>query len=490
MISGRQVSPGHDGLDSSASSRLCRATSVALIALAACSTTDPVENYRWTSSGRAEDAATVGAGGSGGSPAATVSGGLSAAGTGGSSSAAAGAAGASGAEAGSTADAGSTSGSGGDVIDGGLVVDCEVPVAATPEFSKARLREAAADCALYHLCRFEAHAAYLEASVADYAASLAPEAHERAQQAWREAMAVWQQLELFQFGPLANPSLAAGKDSFQGQGIRDKIYAWPIAARCRVDEQVVGRAFVERGMDSALISGRGLYALETLLYYEGDDSACVSSTTTAKAYAALEPATLEAYKLDYAMAVAEDVVDVTRGVMKSFAPEEGNFRQQFVTAAAYPSEQEAMNVLGWALSYVEKEVKDWKLGLPAGYTLNAPVSEPEAHYAGTGHENLRANLLGFRSLFQGCGPHGEGLGFDDWLVAAGHAELAQDISVAWTGAHAVIAELPPLQRASEAELDRAYLALKVLTDLLKNELLGAGSPINLDLPSSVEGDTD
>jgi predicted lipoprotein len=149
-----------------------------------------------------------------------------------------------------------------------------------------------------------------------------------------------------------------------------------------------------------------------------------------------------------------------------------------------------MNVLAWSLVYIEKEVKDYKLGLPTGYTLTAPVAEAEAFYAGTASDNLVNNLLGFRSLFEGCGPEGEGLGFDDWLIAAGHTELAADISQAWASAFTAVSALPAMHSASAEQLDHAYLKVKALTDLLKNELLGAGSPLNLDLPATVEGDTD
>jgi hypothetical protein len=54
----------------------------------------------------------------------------------------------------------------------------------------------------------------------------------------------------------------------------------------------------------------------------------------------------------------------------------------------------------------------------------------------------------------------------------------------------VLESLPPLHEASPPTLDEAYLAVKALTDLLKTELLGPGSPLNLDLPGTVVGDTD
>jgi hypothetical protein len=128
--------------------------------------------------------------------------------------------------------------------------------------------------------------------------------------------------------------------------------------------------------------------------------------------------------------------------------------------------------------------------VPAGYTLTSPVTEPETPYAHLGTENLRANLRGFRSLFEGCSADGDGIGFDDWLVEAGHGELAQDMISAWRNAEAALAELPPLHEASDAEIDASYQALRQLTTLLKAEVLGTGSPLNLQLPASLEGDTD
>jgi hypothetical protein len=140
--------------------------------------------------------------------------------------------------------------------------------------------------------------------------------------------------------------------------------------------------------------------------------------------------------------------------------------------------------------YVEKEVKDWKLGIPAGYTLSSPVSGPETPFAHVGTPALKANLRGFRALFEGCGGGGQGLGFDDWLRSAGHDELSDELLAALSGAEAGLDQLGPLHTASSAQVEAAYQAVRKLTDLLKGDLFGAGSPLNLKLPSSVEGDTD
>lgn len=462
-----------------------------------CSTDDPAENYvpvRGNSVSALTQAASVQTsgsgtlGGSGGAPDPLTDGGADHAG-------AAGYAASSGEPSGAASNSGSSGGSSGGSAgssggSGGISVDCGPAPTSAGAFTKERLRAAAADCALYHYCEFEGRARKLEEAIAEHAARASDESLTRARSTWRDAMASWQILEVFQFGPLASPSASAGKDGFQGKGLRDKIYAWPVVARCRVDEQVILRSFVERGLEGALISGRGLYALETLLFYPGADSACAASTSTAETWLTLDRATLDEYKRDYALATSEDVVDQIRGLVETWNSGAEPFYPKFVSASGYPSEQEAMNVLAWALVYVEKEVKDYKLGIPAGYTAIAPVSEPEAPYAGVAYANVVQNLLGFRSLFQGCGDAGAGLGFDDWLMEAGHEALARDIASAWQTAFQTSSELALASDPTHSAVERAYLDVKALTDLLKNELLGTGSPLNLDLPDSVAGDTD
>jgi predicted lipoprotein len=302
-------------------------------------------------------------------------------------------------------------------------------------------------------------------------------------------MDLWSVNELFQLGPLSSQSESAGKDSYQGQGIRELIYAWPLSARCRVEEQVASRGYT-KGMGNVLVAGRGLFALDYLLFYSGSDTACSGTSTTGKAWPGLSEGDVVRGKLDYAAAVGHDIVQQMAVLRAAWSPDGGNFRPRFVDATGYPNEQEAMKVLGWALIYVEHEVKDWKLGLPAGHAASAPVSEAEGAYSDLGTRAIRANLRGFRSLFQGCGAEGEGLGFDDWLSEAGHPELARDIVAAWQTAQAFADGAPPLSQATPAELEAFYQAVKALTDLLKNDLFGAGSPLGLTLPKGVEGDTD
>jgi predicted lipoprotein len=382
--------------------------------------------------------------------------------------------------------AGATAGSGGSAP---LDACGERPVT-TEAFTKQSLRRAASDCAVWHYCKFEAEAARLEQATAAHVAAPSPDTLEAARSLWHQAMAAWSAVELFQFGPLASRAESEGKDIVHGQGLREFIYSWPRFTRCRVEEQVASEKYATQGFPNVPIASRGLYAIEYLLFYEGSDTACAAGSSTVNTWATLDASALTAHKQRYLTALSSDVLATTRQLLELWSPAGGNFRETFVNAAGYEDEQQALTILAWSLIYMEREVKDWKLGVPLGVTLSHPVNGPEAPFAHDATSNIRHNLRGFRALFQGCGPAGEGLGFDDWLAEAGHAALGQDIVNAIDAAEAFASTFPPLDQATPEELEAFYRTIKVLSDFLKSDLFGSGSPLNLKLPMGVAGDTD
>jgi uncharacterized protein len=397
-----------------------------------------------------------------------------------------------------TGTSGGESGAGGARSDAGSGNEPNEPVDACGDapisnalFTKKALREAAADCATWHYCRFESAATALEAALNDYATTPDALARGEAQLAFARAMDTWSEIELFQFGPLASSAEAAGKDGKQGKGIRELIYAWPTTVRLRVEEQVVNRNYLT-SWDSnvVLTSARGLFAVDYLLSYDGADTQCQPTSVCGKNWAKHDADGIAGLKRDYAAALGQDILARIGELRRLWAPEGGNFRPLFVDATGYDDENQAMTTLAWALLYVEREVKDWKLGTPAGYTLSSPATLPEAPYSRRATNNIVHNLRGFAALYQGCGPGGEGLGFDDWLTEAGHAALAQDISQAWREAQGAADNFPVFDTATPAEVEALYRAVKRLTDMLKNDLFGSGSPLGLTLPKGIEGDTD
>jgi predicted lipoprotein len=463
-------------------------TSCAGLALAlACGRTDePHEHYSNATvtagaGGGVTPPATAGSNnGSGASPASSQAGSNSKPSNGGSAAG----------DADSLAGAGPEAGAGGD----GPVItppedDCGDPPVSTEAFTRRALREQAADCAIWQYCRFASSANVLSSELDGYASAPSPATLDSARVAYQRAMELWSEVELFQFGPLASNQLTAGRDVAQGQGIRELIYSWPLVARQRVEEQVVNRNY-ESGWQSVFVTARGLFALDYLLFYAGSDTQCAPSSVCGKNWKALDADELTSRKQAYAAAVGDDIVASVKRLEDAWSPDAGNFRPVLVDATGYMDEPEAMKIISWSLLYVEREVKDWKLGIPSGHTVNAPVSSAETPYSGLGTPAIVANLRGFQRLFQGCGEGGAGLGFDDWLIEAGHPELASDIAQALSNALAAAEAFPPFQNATPAELEALYQTVKALTNLLKNDLFGSGSPIGLGLPPGIQGDTD
>lgn len=376
------------------------------------------------------------------------------------------------------------------------LIDCGPPPQIEGAFSKRLLLEASARCAEWHYCSFENAATILERDVSEWTATPSEDTLVSAQRAWLGAMKTWSQAELYQFGPAGAKTDSSVGDPYHGQSYRDRIYYWPGSNRCRVEEQIASRRYATQGFEQVFATARGLYAIEYGLFYGGDDHACLPTSSTAETWATLSPAELSERKREYADAVSEDVLASIRDLRNLWDPAGGNFRQKLIDGTGYDkpaigADQEALNVVAWSFVYVERHIKDWKVGYPAGLTPQAQVSGFEAPHAGVAVEALRANLEAARRIFQGCGEGYVGTGFDDWLTAAGHGDLAADIIAAFDGAQAAAAAFPAFDAASQQQFLALHAAIKPLSDLIKNEFMaGAGSPLNLSLPGGFEGDND
>lgn len=379
-----------------------------------------------------------------------------------------------------------TPGGGGSGIDAAVpetAIDCGPRPATTEPFTKQALLGAASACAAWQSCTFLNTATAMRKSVKTWADGPTDATRAAAGASWREAMRAWSSMELFQFGPVAPKSL----DSYQGRGLRTFVHPWPDLNRCQVDTQVVQKTYLQ-GWDFVFPNGRGLFALETLLFYPGTDTACLSNSTTAQTWATKTPSQLLADKTAYGVAVAENLAALALEIQNVWAPTGENFGAKLLAGEGYGSEQEALNVVAYNLMYLDEEIKDFKLASLAGLSTSPPT--PETPFAGMEVENVRENLHAFRALYQGCGEGGAGLGFDDWLAAAGQSALANDIGVALDQAQAAADAFPPFSSATQPQFRQLYETLKVLTDLVKADLFGSASPLNLKLPASASSDTD
>jgi predicted lipoprotein len=378
-------------------------------------------------------------------------------------------------------------------LDAGVVPDaallpsgplaCGAAPASPGPFTKAALLGAAADCAAWHSCRFENAAIVLKSVVESDARGRTAESLALAQLAYRNAMTEWSSLELFQFGPVADRAT----DRYHGRGLRAFVHSWPDTSRCQVETQVVTKGYLQ-GFDLVFPSGRGLFALDYLLHYPGRDTDCSASSSAGTAWASLSPEALSSAKSAYAAAVAGDLAAQAGILRRVWLPEGEGFRAKLLAFDGYGSEQETLNVVAWSLLYPEQEIKDLKLGSLAGFQTSPPISE--SPFARLEIETIRTNLRAFRSLFQGCGPDGQGIGFDDWLMAAGASGLSDALLSELGKAVAAADAFPPFANATEAQFVDFYLKVRPLANLLKTSFFGSASPLNLKLPASAASDTD
>lgn len=362
-------------------------------------------------------------------------------------------------------------------------------------FGKAALLYTGARCALDSYEAFASQMTALQAKCEAWAAEPAsPAAREAAQQAFHAAMDSWQLAEAFRFGPLGPSSLPGGQD------LRDQIESWPLFSRCKVEENLVAEAYTKPEFATSLVNGRTLSALEYLLFYPGSDNVCsqFSPANGKNGWQTLTAEQLLARKAAFAAAAAKDVAGRAQQLVSAWSATGGNYLNTLTTAgkgsALFASEQAALNTMSDALFFLDKDVKDWKVGKPAGVLECTKPTCPEAvesPYAGRSVRNVILNLMGTRQLFAGCGPGERGVGFDDWLQEAGAAELSAELTADFTTALSVAAATPdPLQTTlgtNLAQVQGLHVAIKAISDDLKTTFV---SVLNLDLPKTVEGDND
>ena len=365
----------------------------------------------------------------------------------------------------------------------------------SPSAARAEVLAAVSQCML---STYQAgHAAVLSLRDAAQAAKADPTAEKRAaaETAWSSAMEIWQQAEVMQIGPAASVALPGGKN------LRDEIYSWPLTGRCLVEQQLVSKSYEASTFSTALVNLRGLDAAEYLLFYKADDNACAANATinSGGTWAALGAAEITARKAAYAAVVADDIVVSATKLLDAWEPAKGNFVAQLETAgrgsATWSTDLSAVNAVSDALFYIEKQVKDMKLGRPLGLLECASATCPEAlesRYAHRSKQHIRNNLVGFSKLFGGCDAAGEGKGLEDLLSASGASDLAQRVANALSGAVAAVdaIEEDDLEEAlakDYASVKALHEAIKVLTDLLKNELVIV---LGVELPKTVDGDND
>lgn len=323
----------------------------------------------------------------------------------------------------------------------------------------------------------------LEAALVAHASSLSESDRDAARAAWARAMVHVERAELLQFGPagMAIPEILGGR------GLRDAIYVFP-TNRCFVDVVVERRVYEDPPALAMQASfARGLGAIEYQLFAESTEHGCDPGASTRvddAAWAALGPEGVRRRRADAMVADARLARQAAEALLAAWSPGKGDFAGELARAGAgssvYPSSQAALNAMYWAMFYLDRSVKDMKLGVPTGLSeLCGAPSCPgllESRWAGRSVEHVAENLVGLQQLYLGGPAGGDAIGWDDLLWSIGQEALAIEVETAIAEALAMARAIPSVDAASfadhEAELEALHAAVKRVTDLLKTEVAG------------------
>ena len=224
---------------------------------------------------------------------------------------------------------------------------------------------------------------------------------------WLDLMSAWQKTEMHQVGPVvAAASL-----------LRNRIYSYgsvPFES-CRVDRAVVVAEQTGFDINSRVFGSRGLAALEYLLFNENLTHTCSDDNINTATWNDRTELDRKHLRCDYAQILVNDIVSAAEEINLAW----GSFRSDFVASENVSSTLEALSD---ALFYLEKDVKDGKLGAVLGIKDDACAelacpSQAESRYSRSSLENIRDNLAVFVALYNGSDGEGvEGMGFDDLIA--------------------------------------------------------------------------
>jgi predicted lipoprotein len=360
-------------------------------------------------------------------------------------------------------------------------------------FDKAALLRAFGECAFGTYK--EAAAAAVELDAATKAAETDPTKRTAAQDAWKKVIGIWQRAELFQFGPAAMTGSPGARD------LRDPIYSWPVTSRCQIEQSLADKVYEVADFASlSLVSTRSLAALEYLLFYDGADNACApaDAINAGGQWAALGADEVQKRKATYARILTGDVVARTQKVADAWDPAKDDFLATFSGApnATFASQQMAFNTVSDAMFYLDDQVKNMKVGKPAGLVPEcaAPpcLSDVESPFAKRSKEAIRANLDGYEMLLLGCGPGMTGLGFDDLLAALGAQAVSDKVAGTITTARAALDALT--EPTFEEDIQKNPNGVRALFDALRGNAAAMKAEfvtvLDLEIPKKVEGDND
>ncbi|MDZ4082691.1 MAG: imelysin family protein [Bdellovibrionales bacterium] len=251
-----------------------------------------------------------------------------------------------------------------------------------------------------------------------------------AQAQWKRAMLAFHRVDSFPVGPLWHDD----------KKLSTRIYSWPLFNSCGIDNETVrvkdGIGTIASDLPNPV---RGLGALEYLLFESSLTTKC-----NARAYPQVVKWTTRSRtekrsdRCALASRLAADLSEQAKILSDEWDPKGRNYTRRFIdkSDAKYPNTQAAANAVTDSLFQIEA-LKDLRLARPLGIhkdcvsAMGKCPEDSEHPYSDFALESASARLAGFgdalRGKFTSAQGATNGFGFDDLLIARGHAEIATKI---------------------------------------------------------------
>lgn len=277
------------------------------------------------------------------------------------------------------------------------------------------------------------------------------------QAAWRDAQSAWQPLEMLQIGPTIE------------RRVQRQINSWPVRPKLLQPLLTESAPIEPQRIEAIGASGKGLPAIEYLLFDEGKNAGTPKKNLAATHCNALQ-------------ALAAHVKSEAEGLAADWREPDGGFARQLAEAAEpqkdspFASADQALSdVVNLLIAGIDA-VKIRKLGKPLEKSNGeAALERIESWRSGTSLEHIRDNLRGFELAFFGAGK--DGIGIDDYLAAIERPGLARVIRRELDATRKALAAIrPPLQnalRSQRKKVETLHKSVSSLQFLLETEVADA-----------------
>lgn len=318
---------------------------------------------------------------------------------------------------------------------------------------------------------------------------------------WRSLNQAWQFSEAFILGPVEE----------NGGNLRNRVYSYNAQGTnaCGIDQAVVLNRTNDFDITGRSNTSRGIDALGYLLHNDNLNHNCPSIISETQGWDDLGDNTRRIQRCQYAEVVIGDVIETAARINREWSSDADNYRTTFLNPL---NAANSLSAVSDALFFVDKDIKDARLGGPLGRVGCTPVDctgreTVEAPYSQQSYANLVANLQGFEAMVFGNGD----ISFDDLINSVSAQELNQSlqsnidsaISLINAQTNSLASDVDAIdsdQAIAECEMAIAapsdasnypvcqiYGYVKALSDSLKTEFILA---TNLDIPDRAQSDND